>query len=129
MLGNDISNDAPRRAVIHVSSVFVQRTTIRKVAWVVPVLGVEYEPSYLSIAFFRQWRDSGLRTELFHYTDDGYPADDMYQSLDEYDHPFTKLMEFQNVKNLSDYLAFSPDIEVIVDPLHPNAFGSRGRGL
>lgn len=129
MLGNDIDNGVPPRCMVHVSCAFTPVTTIRKVLLVVPSVSTTYQPSYPDIAYFRRWSDRGVIVEAFHYSDDGYPADEMFDQLDGLSHPFKRLQEFKNVKNLSDFLAYSPDVVAVVDPLHPMAFGSKSRGL
>jgi len=129
MLRGDISADAPPRVLVHISVLFDGEIEItKKMFGLINLPQTSFTPSMKDVAFFRMWSDRGLRMELFHYSNDGYPADAMYELLEDISHPFAKLLQFRNVGNLADYLAFQSDVKHVVDPLNPMAFGSRSLG-
>ncbi len=129
MLHGDISADAPPRVLVHVSVLFDDEIEINKQMFgLINIPQTSFTPSMKDVAFFGQWSDRGLRMELFHYSDDGYPAEDMFALLEDISHPFSKLLQFRDVNNLADYLAFQTDVKHVVDPFHPMAFGSRSLG-
>jgi len=129
MLHGDISSDTPPRVLVHISVLFNDEIEItKKMFGLINIPRTSFTPSMKDIAFFHRWSDRGLLMELFHYSNDGYPADAMYELLDDISHPFSKLLQFRNVRNLAEYLAYQSDIKHVVDPFNPMAFGSRSLG-
>lgn len=124
MLGNDIDNGVPPRVLVHISAVFTRRPRLKKVL-LFTVPAIDYTVDMGPLSYFNRWRDKGLVLELFHYRDDDWPGEDLHKQLDEFHHPFNTLLEFEDAENLSTYLAYSPDVQHVADPLHPLRFGSK----
>lgn len=128
MQGNDLSNAVPPRVLVHLCAVFDKRPTINKVLKIIPHLDYAYDLDMRAIAELNRWRDKGVIISAFYYTGDGWPAEHLWGILDDHYHPFNRLMEFRDTKNMSDYLAFSFDVKNVVDPMHPIAFGAKSLG-
>ena len=128
MLGNDIANDVPSRVLVHVSALFDRTPHFTKVMGMFPKSSTTYDIRIKDLAFFNYWRDTGLVFEAFHYANDDWPGDKLWDKLDDYHHPFNKFVEFDDTNQLSTYLAYMPDIKHVVDPLHPLRFGGKSLG-
>lgn len=129
MQGNDLSNGVPPRVLVHISAVFDRTVGIKKVLKFLTIPDITYDANMAGLNYVNRWRDKGLVFEAFHYTDDDWPGEALYEELDEmYHHPFSRLLEFRDTDNLSSFLAFSPDVQHVLDPLHPGRFGSKSMG-
>ena len=124
MQGNDIDNGVPPRVLVHISTVFTRRPRLKK-ALFFTVPQIDYTVDMGPLSYFNRWRERGLIMEAFHYTDDNWPGEDLYRQLDEFHHPFSTLLEFSDPANLSSYLAYSPDVRHVADPLNPMRFGTK----
>lgn len=124
MLGNDIDNGVPPRVLVHISAVFTRRPKLKKVV-IFTLPEIDYQVDLAALSYFNRWRDRGLVLEAFHYSDDNWPGSDLHSRLDDFHHPFNTLLEFSDTDNLSSYLAHSPDVQHVADPLHPMRFGSK----
>lgn len=113
------------RVLVHYSAVFSRRPTIHKTLGVFAMAGHEYTLEMGPLSFYTRWRDKGLIMEVFCYHEDDWDDEDLWEYLEDFHSPFTKSLEFRDPEHLSDYLAFSPDVKFIADPLHPMRFGSK----
>jgi hypothetical protein len=122
MLGNDISNDVPRRVLVHISAVFTSEVHLEKTLRFLVRAETEFFPDLREInALVRLW-DRGVVIDAFHYQSDGYPAQQMYELLDGVTHPLHRLLTFRDYAHLSEFVAYSADIVAVQDPLHPMGF-------
>lgn len=130
MQGGDISNGVPRRVLVHISTLWFREAGLTRALGLFLAPDTTYEVDPAALAESSRIRDRGLVLEAFHYSDDGWPADDLYARLeDEHPHhPFARMYEFSGTDNLETYLAFNPDVVHVADPLHPGRYGSRSMG-
>lgn len=128
MLGNDLDNAVPPRILVHLSAVFQRSPRIEKTLGLFPRVEYEFEIDMRVLADLIRYRDRGVLVYAFVYSGDGWPAEYLWGVIDDYYHPFLRMMEFHDVKNLSEYLAYNRDVLQVVDPLHPMAFGSKSLG-
>lgn len=127
MQNGDIDNSMSSRMLVHVAELFKREPKMEKVFGVIPVVSSDFLVDMRSVASYARMRDTtGVVMHLFHYSNDGYPAQQMFEYLDENGiyHPFTNLMEFADYADLAGFYAYSADIIRIIDPLHPLGFGS-----
>ena len=121
MLGNDISNDVPRRVLVHISEVFTSEVKLEK-TFIFLRADTQFFPDLRKInELVRLW-DRGIVIEAFHYQDDGFPADRMYDLLDDLIHPLHSLLTFRDYDHLAEFIAYSYDVVAVQDPLHPMGF-------
>lgn len=130
MQGGDISNGVPPRVMVHLSAIFDRTPGIKKVLKFLTVPDTTYEVNMASLSYVNRWRDKGgIVFEAFTYEDDDWPGDELWEELDEqFSHPFNRYMSFRDTENMSSFLAFSPDVQHVLDPLHPMRFGSKSIG-
>ena len=122
MLGNDLSNAAPRRVLVHVSAVFMSEVHLKK-WWLFTHAETELTPDLRVLnRLCRAWDRGGLVFDLFRYSGDGYPAEEMFELLDGVSHPFRDLQTFRDYAHLSEFCAYTPDVIEVMDPQHPLGF-------
>lgn len=128
MQRGDIDNGVPPRVLVHISAVFDRTPGLKKVLRFLTVPDTHYDVNMLGLAQVNRWSERGLVFEAFHYSDDDWPGEELWEELDVFHHPFNKFVEFRDAENLSSYLAFMPDVKFVLDPLHPMRFGSKSLG-
>lgn len=125
MQGNDLSNSVPMRTLVHVSAVFTSEIALKKTLIFVRAT-TAFRPDLRALnPLVRSWDRGGMVFDLFHYSNDGYPAKEMYALLEDVTHPFRGVVEFTDYPHLHEFCAYSSDVYDVIDPLHPMGFSRK----
>lgn len=125
MQGNDLSNEAQQRLLVHWTTVCDSRPEIRKRLFL-PVTNHVLTPRLLDLAMISDLRDKwAMRCVLFGYLDDPVDVEDAMAEVEDHRSPFTSCLTFEDPMSLSSYLAMQSDIRYVVDRTNVGAFGSR----